>query len=115
MRRQRYFIFKDRDGEIKCHDQKAREPGDVRAAITLSACGSSVFWQPAHRSRERRENSRSIIRLASALEVPRAGSTPGPVLHTLASQVGDTANTFHRLTPHRYSRYRTESYFKAKV
>ena len=48
-------------GESRWHDKGGREPGDVRGAITSSACGSSVCWQRAHRSREPLENSRSTI------------------------------------------------------
>src|SRR5246127_3775929 len=44
-------------GESRWHDKGGREPGDVRGAITSSACGSSVCWQRAHRSREPLENS----------------------------------------------------------
>jgi hypothetical protein len=36
---------------VRCHDQKAREPGDVRAATMSSACaGSRAVRQPARAS-----------------------------------------------------------------
>src|SRR5690348_2609217 len=60
-RERRLDFLKYSCGESQWHDKGVREPGDVGGAITSSACGSSGCWRRAHRSREPRENSRSII------------------------------------------------------
>ena len=67
-------FLKYSDGESRWHDKGVREPGDVRGAITSSACGSSVCWQRAHRSREPLENSRSTC--ASMIGTPHGTARP---------------------------------------